>query len=41
MNSNEVLEKIKWEKADKEIEAMSYDNFINMIMEDKYLANDW
>ena len=41
MNSNEVLEKIKWSKADKEIEAMSYDNFINMIMKDKYLANDW
>ena len=41
MNPKDALEKIKWSKADKEIEAMTYDNFINMIMEDKYLANDW
>jgi len=40
-NPKEAMEKIKFKKADKEIEAMSYDDFIKMISNDKYLMNDW
>jgi hypothetical protein len=41
IKNKSVMEKIKFKEADKEIEEMSYDEFLAKIKNDKYLMNDW
>ena len=40
-NDPKILDKIKFQEADKRIESMSFDEFYESIINDKFCINDW